>query len=130
MHPRRANTAHTVYGQSLVETGLVVEMRSLATIHPLGPGVADVDAGVLRKELFTRATAQGLTQPVLTGYIALSVGGTLSVGGVGYDIRKGAQVDYVRELQVVTGEGRVVWCSETVEGPGRTPQPHRRRSHS
>jgi FAD/FMN-containing dehydrogenase len=72
---RRRNTlqiaargeAHTVYGQSLVEAGLVVEMRSLATIHRLEPGVADVDAGVLWKEVFTRATGAGLTPPVLTG---------------------------------------------------------------
>jgi cytokinin dehydrogenase len=106
---------HTVYGQSLVQAGLVVEMRSLAAIHRIDADVADVDAGVHWKDLFLTATARGLTPPVLTGYTAMTVGGTLSVGGVGYDVRKGAQVDYVRELQVVTGEGRVVWCSPTVE---------------
>ncbi len=106
---------HTVYGQSLAPAGLIVEMRALDTIHRIGADVADVDAGVQWKDLFRDSTARGLTPPVLTGYLALTVGGTLSVGGVGYDARKGAQVDYVRELQVVTGEGQIVWCSPTAE---------------
>jgi FAD/FMN-containing dehydrogenase len=46
----------------------------------------------------------------------LSVGGTLSVGGVGETSwRFGAQVDHVRELDVVTGVGELVTCSATRE---------------
>jgi FAD/FMN-containing dehydrogenase len=54
----------------------------------------------------------GFTPPVLTGYIGLSIGGTLSVGGISSGNARGAQVDHVRELEVVTGEGDVVVCSE------------------
>src|SRR5262245_16942631 len=42
----------------------------------------------------------------------LTVGGTLSVGGIGEtSYRYGAQVDNVRELDVVTGAGELVTCS-------------------
>jgi FAD/FMN-containing dehydrogenase len=46
----------------------------------------------------------------------LSVGGTLSVGGMGETgYRFGAQVDHVRELDVVTGTGERVTCSSDRE---------------
>ena len=46
----------------------------------------------------------------------LSVGGTLSVGGIGEtSYRFGAQVDHVVELDVVTGTGELVTCSEERE---------------
>jgi FAD/FMN-containing dehydrogenase len=42
----------------------------------------------------------------------LSIGGTLSLGGIGsQSFRYGPQVDNVLELQVVTGEGELVTCS-------------------
>jgi cytokinin dehydrogenase len=57
----------------------------------------------------------GLTPPVLTDYLELSVGGTLSVGGVGGASQHyGAQVDNVAELEVVTGAGQLMTCSRTV----------------
>ncbi|TCO59776.1 FAD-binding protein [Actinocrispum wychmicini] len=102
---------HSMFGQSLVDSGVIVETQGIATIHAIHADHADVDAGVLWKDLITAAFAQGVTPPVYTGYTALTVGGTLSVGGVGVTPRKGVQVQWVRRLQVVTGEGHVVWCS-------------------
>src|SRR5437588_9356342 len=53
-----------------------------------------------------------LTPPVLTDYLELTVGGTLSAGGIGgTSHRHGPQVDHVRELEVVTGTGEIVTCS-------------------
>lgn len=104
---------HTMYGQSLVG-GLVIENRSLATIHSMGPGGADVDAGVLWKDLVLAAYNDHeppLTPPLLTGYVGLSIAGTLSVGGVAVNFDNGLQIDHVQELQVVTGEGAVRQCS-------------------
>jgi cytokinin dehydrogenase len=62
-----------------------------------------------------RATLpHGLTPPVLTDYLELSVGGTLSVGGVGgASPHYGAQADNVLELEVVTGAGQRAVCSPT-----------------
>ncbi|HEY4012277.1 MAG TPA: FAD-binding protein [Polyangiaceae bacterium] len=102
---------HTTFGQAQVEAGLVIEMSSLATVHSIEPTRADVDAGVLWKDLLETIVPQGLTPPALTGFTGLSFGGTLSVGGISSNFAAGAQVDYVRELEVVTGEGDVVRCS-------------------
>jgi FAD/FMN-containing dehydrogenase len=53
--------------------------------------------------------------PVLPDYIGQTVGGTLSVGGVGgMSYRHGAQVDHVLQLSVVTGTGHQVQCSATL----------------
>jgi cytokinin dehydrogenase len=53
---------------------------------------------------------------VLTDHLDLTVGGTLSVGGVGgTSWRHGAQVDNVEGLDVVTGEGEMISCSDTTE---------------
>jgi cytokinin dehydrogenase len=102
---------HTTFGQSQVQGGLVIETGTLATIHSVGPGGADVDAGVKWSDLVTASVAQGLSPPVLTDFLGLSVGGTLSVGGVGSSLRSGVQVDHARELEVVTGEGVLRTCS-------------------
>jgi FAD/FMN-containing dehydrogenase len=102
---------HTNFGQSLVEGGLVIEMRTLSAIHAIGADFADVGTGLLWNELLAAASAVGLTPPVFTGYTALSIGGTLSVGGIPARYRRGIQVEYVRALEVVTGEGEIVECS-------------------
>jgi FAD/FMN-containing dehydrogenase len=101
---------HTMFGQSL-SGGLVIDNQSLNTIHSIGPDGADVDAGVKWKDLIIAAFAQGLTPPVITGYTGLSISGTLSVGGISGRFNSGAQVDHVRELEVVTGEGEIKRCS-------------------
>jgi cytokinin dehydrogenase len=112
---------HTTFGQSQASGGLVIDMRALGTIHSIEPETIEgdvvqgaravVDAGVTWKTLVTATLAQGLRPPALTGYTNLSVGGTLSVGGISVSNRAGAQVDNVKELSVVTGDGRLVRCS-------------------
>ncbi len=104
---------HTTDGQGLNAGGLVIDMSSLATIHEITQDHAVVDAGVKWNTLVTQTVAQGLTPPVLTGYLGLSVGGTLSVGGISAANRQGAQVDRVRELEVVNGRGDRLRCSRT-----------------
>ena len=105
---------HTAFGQSQAEAGVVIDMTTLNQIHSVGPDAAVVDAGVVWRDLLLATVPAGLTPPVLTDYTRLTVGGTLSVGGVsGRSYVHGAQVDNVLELQVVTGEGEVVTCSES-----------------
>jgi FAD/FMN-containing dehydrogenase len=104
--------SHSNFGQALAPGGIAVDARRLATIHSLAGGVADVDAGVTWGQLTDAAFAEGRTPPMLTDFLGLSVGGTLSVGGIGGTMqRAGAQVDTVRSLDVVTGRGDVVTCS-------------------
>jgi cytokinin dehydrogenase len=105
--------AHSVFGQPLVDGGLVIETAPLAQIHSITAGAADVDAGATWRSLLAATLSHGQTPPVLTGFIGLSLGGTLSMGGISTRTDQGAQVDRVRRIQVVTGEGRVTWCSAT-----------------
>jgi len=102
---------HTTFGQSQVLGGLVIEMGTLKAIHSFGPTSADVDAGLLWKDLLQTIVPHGLTPPALTGFTGLSIGGTLSVGGISATFGVGAQVDHVMELEVVTGEGEAKRCS-------------------
>jgi cytokinin dehydrogenase len=103
---------HAQYGQCQVQDGLVVDSSSLSTIHSISPAGARVDAGVRWSDLVMAAAEQGLTPPVLTDYLELSVGGTVSVGGIGGTMQHfGVQGDNVLELEVVTGEGELVTCS-------------------
>lgn len=101
---------HTTHGQGLVQ-GLIIENRSLRQIHSIGPDSADVDAGVLWRELAHAADGHGLTPPAFTTYVGLSIAGTLSVGGFPAHNDHGLQIDRVRELEVVTGAGEVERCS-------------------
>ncbi len=104
--------SHSNYGQALVDGGIAVDAKGLSTIHAVGDTVADVDAGVTWAELVAAAAAIGRTPPVLPDFLHLSIGGTLSVGGLGGTMqRHGAVVDTVREIDVVTGHGNVVTCS-------------------
>ncbi|MFN6487792.1 MULTISPECIES: FAD-binding protein [unclassified Nostoc] len=104
---------HSTYGQSQVEAGIVINMSTFNKIHFVGTDRAIVDAGVLWSQLLQQTLQQGLTPPVLTDYIELSVGGTLSVGGIGGAThRYGVQVDNVLELKVVTGRGQLETCSQ------------------
>ena len=117
IHVAARGQGHATFGQPQVEDGLVIDMGTFSTVHHVGPDRAVVDAGALWSSLLTSALSQGSMPPVLTDYIELSVGGTLTVGGIGgTSHRHGLQVDNVLELQVVTGEGDLVTCS-----------PHRRR---
>lgn len=103
---------HATFGQAQARGGLIIHMASLNQIHSIGPSGARLDAGATWKELVTASVEHGLTPPGLTGYTNLSIAGTLSVGGVTPLLnRGGAQVDNVRELEVVTGTGDLVRCS-------------------
>ncbi|MFG2040387.1 FAD-binding protein [Dactylosporangium sp. NPDC048998] len=107
--------SHSNYGQAAVPGGISIDARSLSTIHSIGAGSAVVDAGVTWAQLADAALARGLTPPALTDYLNLSIGGTISVGGVGGTVQKyGLLVDTVQEVDVVTGAGDLVTASATV----------------
>lgn len=108
---------HSTYGQAQAGGGLVIETATLDAVR-VGADSAEVEAGAPWSAVLGAALAHGLTPPVLTDYLGLSVGGTLSVGGVGGTTpRYGSQADNVLELEVVTGAGQRVVCS-----PRRIPE--------
>jgi cytokinin dehydrogenase len=103
---------HQPFGQAQVAGGVVIDMRSLRTDPIMADDRIEVDGGADWRSVVETALSYGRTTPVLPAYLGLTVGGTLSIGGVGTTtFRHGAQVDHVLELQVVTGEGEVVTCS-------------------
>jgi hypothetical protein len=103
---------HSIYGRSLSEDGIVIDMNRLSTIRDVGPDRIMVDAGATWQSVLDATLPQGLTPPVLTNYLGLSVGGTIAVGGIGgSSSRYGMQTDNVLELNIVTGDGQVLACS-------------------
>jgi cytokinin dehydrogenase len=105
---------HSTYGQAQA-SGVVIDSSTLAAIHRVGADHVVVDAGVRWLELIKAVLARGLTPPVATDYLGLSVGGTLSVGGIGgATSHHGLLVDNVLSLEVVTGTGELVRCSPAV----------------
>ena len=103
---------HSTAGQAQVESGLVIDMSTLDDIGPIQDGRVRVQGGATWRQVLSRTVPLGWSPPVVTGYTGLSVGGTLSMGGIGAaSFRHGPQVDNVLALQVVTGEGQLMTCS-------------------
>jgi cytokinin dehydrogenase len=104
---------HATFGQAQVQGGLVIDTSPLGEVS-VGTGTVTADAGARWSSVVQATLAHGLTPPVFADYLELSVGGTLSAGGIGGTTPHfGAQVDNVLELEVVTGAGDRVVCSPT-----------------
>lgn len=103
---------HSTFGQSQVGAGVVIDSRTLDQVHEIRSDRVTADAGVTWYALAQATLARGLTPPVFTDYLDLSLGGTLNCGGIGGATQRyGMQVDTVLELEVVTGSGVLVRCS-------------------
>ena len=105
---------HSTGGQAQAPDGVVVDMTALSAIHEIGSDRVVVDAGARWSDVLRATLPRGLTPPVLTDYLELTVGGTLSVGGLGgASHHHGAQTDNVLSLDVVTPTGDFVTCTPT-----------------
>ncbi|KAJ0792627.1 putative cytokinin dehydrogenase [Helianthus annuus] len=109
---------HSIQGQAQAHHGVVINMESLKSpkMHfHLGDGLpfVDVSGGELWINILHESLKYGLTPKSWTDYLHLSVGGTLSNAGIsGQAFRHGPQISNVHQLEVVTGKGEVVTCSE------------------
>jgi len=106
--------AHTQTGQGLSEGGILLDLKSLDKILPMNPPEkkAVCQAGVKWKDLVLETLTQGLIPRVLTNNLDVTIGGTLSVAGLGISsFRYGTQGDNCLELEVVTGQGEMIVCS-------------------
>jgi FAD/FMN-containing dehydrogenase len=103
---------HTTHGQAQSRDGVVVDMRTLRAVLDVGADRISVAAGARWSGVLAVTLPRGLTPPVLADYLELSVGGTLSAGGIGGTThRHGMQVDNVTELDVLTASGELRTCS-------------------
>jgi cytokinin dehydrogenase len=99
---------HSTHGQAQAAGGVVVDLRGLAALGPVAGDRITVGAGASWHDVLTETLRHGLTPPVLTDYLGVSVGGTLSVGGIGGAAhRHGVQTDTVLDLEIVTGDGAI-----------------------
>lgn len=112
---------HSINGQAQAAGGVVLKMSGAgpaAQSRP-APRVAaeeryvDAWGGELWIDVLRSTLERGLAPKSWTDYLYLSVGGTLSNGGIsGQAFNHGPQISNVYELDVVTGKGDIVTCSE------------------
>ncbi|KAJ8440445.1 hypothetical protein Cgig2_013604 [Carnegiea gigantea] len=108
---------HSLQGQSQSHGGIVIRMESLKQpkmhVHTGEPPYVDVSGGELWINVLHETLKEGLAPKSWTDYLHLTVGGTLSNAGVsGQAFRHGPQIDNVHQLEIVTGKGEIVNCSE------------------
>lgn len=107
---------HSINGQSQVEQGIVINMKSLQQKMQVNTGETpyiDVSAGELWINILHESLKYGLAPKSWTDYLHLTVGGTLSNAGIsGQAFRHGPQISNVHQLEVITGKGEVLNCSE------------------
>ncbi|KAK9076866.1 hypothetical protein SSX86_005200 [Deinandra increscens subsp. villosa] len=110
---------HSINGQAMANRGLVIDMKrsseTVIDVVRLDDGYAvDVGGGALWEDVLKRCVSNfGLSPRSWTDYLGLTVGGTLSNAGVsGQTFRYGPQTSNVTELEVVTGNGDTVICSD------------------
>ncbi|XP_010547318.2 PREDICTED: cytokinin dehydrogenase 6-like [Tarenaya hassleriana] len=108
---------HSLQGQAQADQGVVISMESLQgrimRVHSGEFPYIDVSGGELWINVLRESLKYGLTPKSWTDYLHLTVGGTLSNAGIsGQAFRHGPQISNVIQLEVVTGTGEVVNCSE------------------
>lgn len=103
-------------GQSVPVGGISVDMRAFLNLEIFPErGVVRCGSGVTWRQLLAETARYGLAPEVLPLNLDISVGGTLSAGGIGSTShRYGMAVSSVEAVEVVTGAGEVVEASSTV----------------
>ncbi|WCJ38998.1 Cytokinin dehydrogenase 6 [Euphorbia peplus] len=112
---------HSLEGQAQAHQGVVINMESLQSLkmhfHFSNSPYVDVSGGELWINILNESLKYGLAPKSWTDYLHLTVGGTLSNAGVsGQAFRHGPQISNVHQLEVVTGKGEILNCSEKQNG--------------
>jgi len=110
---------HSQSWLAINEGGILLDLRSLGTIGKPDRDqlTLDVGGGAVWGDIVRELLPHGLAPPVLTNNLDVTVGGTLSIAGIGVaSFRYGTQGDQVAELDIVTGKGELVTCA-----PDREP---------
>ncbi|KAK8996956.1 hypothetical protein V6N11_020450 [Hibiscus sabdariffa] len=117
---------HSTNGQAQTRNGVVIQMSRSNEGSELESGskpprprvwarerYVDVWGGELWIDVLKSSLEYGLAPKSWTDYLYLSVGGTLSNAGIsGQAFNHGPQISNVHELDVVTGKGELLTCSE------------------
>jgi cytokinin dehydrogenase len=107
---------HSTDGQTLCNS-IIIDHRDFPKqfrFTNLSKDALIVSGHATWKELLDFTFKHQLTVPVVTDYLRLSVGGTLSIGGLGgSSFNKGSQADNVLALRILTFDGQILSCSKT-----------------
>lgn len=105
---------HSQTGQSLSEQ-IVLDMTLLDRVREVDEKAGRVvcQGGLIWRSLVERLLPMQVSPPVLTNNLDVTIAGTLSTAGLGVaSWRHGTQADQCLELEVVTGTGEILRCSQ------------------
>jgi len=109
-------SAHSQSQLGISDGGILLDMKSLNRILSVDEKAetVDVESGVVWRDLTHHLKRWSLAPRVLTNNLGVTIGGTLSMAGIGVaSYRYGSQGDNVIDMDVVTGNGDMVRCSPT-----------------
>ncbi|KAI4376532.1 hypothetical protein MLD38_014282 [Melastoma candidum] len=112
--PSPRNLSSLLIASKLSSDPIVLNAASsdFGNMEPLGNYI-DVGGGMLWIDVLLETLKHGLTPVSWTDYLYLTVGGTLSNAGIsGSTFRFGPQISNVYEMDVITGTGEMVTCSD------------------
>jgi cytokinin dehydrogenase len=107
-------SAHSQSQLAINQDGILLEMKSMNAIGEVDHEnlTIDVEPGVVWRDLAHHLKRLNLVPRVLTNNLGVTVGGTVSMAGIGVaSFKYGSQGDNVVEMDVVTGAGKLVTCS-------------------
>ena len=106
---------HSQGGQALNHGGIIIRTARLGNIESvrLSDNSIVAGAGAKWRDVVRSSLEHDLIPNVLTDHLNVTVGGTLSVGGLGpASFRHGAQIDNCLGLEIALGTGEVHWLDE------------------
>ncbi|MFN7974658.1 MAG: FAD-binding protein [Acidobacteriota bacterium] len=114
LHVATRGAAHSQSQIAISDHGILLDMKSMDAIGTVDTAsrTVEVESGAVWRDVARHTLRDGLIPRVLTNNLGVTVGGTLSMAGIGVaSFRYGAQGDNVAELDVVTGQGELVTCT-------------------
>jgi len=107
---------HSMDGHALLDEGVIIDLKNINAeiqFSSTHENAVEVPAFLTWHDVIKFTLKNQLTVPVLTDYLDLSVGGTLSYGGLGgCSFKYGSQADNVLSLEVLTYQGEILVCSK------------------
>lgn len=114
LHVSTRGSAHSQSRIAVSDGGILIAMKSMRKVLHVDEANAtvDVEGGVVWRDLVHHLKRWNLCPRVLTNNLGVTIGGTLSVAGIGVaSFKYGSQGDNVLELDVVTGDGELRTCT-------------------
>jgi FAD/FMN-containing dehydrogenase len=114
LNVRLRGAGHSVDGQSLGDGVVLVNRAPTAQARMLDGVRVAVSGRTSWADLEEVLNRAGRSAPVLTDYLDLTIGGTLSVGGYGVrSVTAGSQIEHIERVRIVDYTGDARWFGRT-----------------